>query len=413
MNSIEIYWVLLIITTLSFLAGEVLSLLNSSVRRSDIDPRVADFYNAEKYCTTLAYQKDTERFNRFSSAFSFILSIGFLAFGGFGWLDRFLSLYIVYSQLRSLCFFGLIFFVSDILSIPFQLYHTFSLEARYGFNKTTAAIFLSDKIKGYILGLVLGGGILYLFIILVETLGSLFWIAFAALMIVITLFLNMFYTSLILPLFNTLTPLPEGELKEGISAYALRTGLELEGIYVMDGSKRSGKSNAFFSGLGPKKKIVLFDTLIQNHSINELIAILAHEAGHLKLKHIPKSFIFSTLQITLTAWIFSWFIGNAELSIALGGSAYALHLNLIAFGILFTPISAVTGLFTVIISRIHEYQADAYGAKTTSVTDMGTALKRLSADNLSSLYPHSLYVFFTYSHPPLLQRIDHLEIIER
>lgn len=409
MSATAIYWVLLVVVCISFIVGEVLSLLNSSVKRTDIDPRVADFYDSEKYRTTLAYQKDKAHLALFTSAFSFILSAGFLAFGAFGAIDTVLLSFITSATLRSLVFFALLFMGSDLLSIPFQLYETFKLEARYGFNKTTPLIFLADKLKSYALALILGGGILFVFITLVELLGSLFWIAFALVSIIITLLLNMFYTSLILPLFNKLTPLPEGELSCAVNEYASRTGLVLEGIYVMDGSKRSSKANAFFSGLGPKKKIVLFDTLIKNHPISELVAILAHEAGHLKRKHIPKGFLFSALQITLTAWIFSWFIGNAELSLALGGSAYALHLNLIAFGILFTPIASLTGLFALITSRKHEYEADSYAAKTSSSSAMMTALKRLSADNLSNLYPHPLYVFFNYSHPPLLQRIGKLE----
>ncbi len=393
----------------SYAAGEILSFLNSSVKRTDIDPRVADFYDAGKYARTIAYQADKAKFSRIVSTFGFVLNASFLVFGLFGRLDGLLVPLAANTHLRALVFFIIIFLGSDILSIPFELYATFVLEAKYGFNKTTPSLFIADKLKGYLLTLVLGGAVLFAFIFLVEAMGSLFWIAFAALAVALVFFVNMFYTSLMLPLFNKLSELSEGELKDAVNAYASAQGLKLQGIYVMDGSKRSSKANAFFSGLGPKKKIVLFDTLIKNHPVRELVAILAHEAGHLKLAHIAKGFVFSAIQITATAWIFSLFIGNATLSAALGGASYALHLNLIAFGILFAPIASATGLLAMIASRAHEYEADAFAAKTSDASTMVTALKRLSADNLANLYPHPLYVFFNYSHPPLLSRMEHLE----
>lgn len=403
-----LYWILLSLLTLSFVADEVLSLLNASVRRTDIDPRVADFYDQEKYRRSLAYQKDKARFSRAASAFGFLLTAAFLATGAFGRLDNLLGTLIRDPRLRALAFFGLVYLGSDLASLPFNLYDTFRLEARYGFNRTTPATFVTDRLKGYALAAVLGGGILYLLMILIEALGSWFWIAFAAAAVGIVILVNMFYTSLILPLFNKLKPLGEGELKDAVEAYAERQGIALQGVYVMDGSKRSTKANAFFSGLGPRKKIVLFDTLIEKHPVNELIAVLAHETGHLKLRHIPQGLLLSAFQIAVTLWAFSLFVLNPDLSLAMGGSAYALELNLVAFGILFTPIASVAGLTALIFSRRHEFQADSFAARTASAEDLGTALKRLSVDNLSNLYPHPAFVFFNYSHPPLLRRLDGL-----
>ena len=404
-----LYWLLLALVTLAFLMDETLGLLDASVRRSDIDPRVADFYDAEKYHRSLAYRKDKATLARAASAFSFLLTIGFLATGAFGRIDGLAASLIENPRLRALAFFGAIALGSDLLTLAFDIYGTFRLEARYGFNKTTPATFVADKLKGYLLGAVLGGGLLYLFMVLVGLLGSSFWIVFASVAVLVVILINMFYTSLILPLFNKLKPLPDGELKDAVQAYAARQNLSLQGVYVMDGSKRSTKANAFFSGLGPKKKIVLFDTLIEKHPVGELIAVLAHETGHLKLGHIPRGLLFSAVQITLTLWVFSLFIGNPSLSLAMGGDAYSLELNLIAFGILFGPLASVSGLAALISSRRHEYQADAFAARTASAVDMAGALKRLSADNLSNLYPHPWYVFFNYSHPPLLRRLDGLE----
>jgi len=409
MNQQTLYVTLIAFVCLSYLFGEILEFLNSHVKKREIDARVKDFYNVEKYEKALAYQKAKASFGRLTALFSFVLNLLMLVFGLFGFLDSYLATYISNYYLRALAFFGIIFILSDISGIPFELYYTFKIEEKFGFNKTTPKIFITDKLKSYLLTALLGGGILFLFLILVESLGSLFWIVFAFAAVVISLVINMFYTSLILPLFNKLSPLDDGELKNAVNAYAIKEDLKLEGIYVMDGSKRSNKANAFFSGLGPKKKIVLFDTLIKNHPIDELIAILAHEAGHMKKKHIVKGLIFSTVQIFVTLYIFSLFLGNADLSLALGASSYALHLNLIAFGILFSPIFSVTGLFAVISSRKHEYEADAFGAATTSKGAMSNALKRLSADNLSNLYPHKAYVFFHYSHPPLLSRLEAIE----
>ncbi|GAB1482473.1 M48 family metallopeptidase [Treponema sp.] len=406
---IMLYWILLALVAFSFLADEILSLLNASVQRSDIDPRVVDFYDGEKYRKTLSYQKDKDRFNRVFSIFSFIITISLLSSGSFGRIDALIATAISPPYLRALVFFGALSLAMDLLSLPFEIYNTFTLEGRYGFNKTTAKTFVTDKLKGYVLSAILGGGILYLFMLIIAVLGSWFWLAFSAVAILIIVFINMFYTSLFLPLFNKLKPLSEGELKTALETYARAQNISLSGIYVMDGSKRSTKANAFFSGIGSQKKIVLFDTLIEKHPIDELVAVLAHEAGHLKLHHIPQALLLSIAQIIFTLWVFSLFVANPALSLAMGGSAYALELNLYAFGILFGPIAAVTGLASLILSRRNEYQADAFAAKTSSSTSMASALKRLSADNLSNLYPHPAFVFFRYSHPSLLQRLDGLE----
>jgi STE24 endopeptidase len=328
-----------------------------------------------------------------------------LALGGFGFLDHLLRPYFQSEILLALAFFGTVFIVSDVLSLPFQLYDTFVIEERYGFNKTSAKTFVLDKIKGYLLGAAIGGALLSALLYLIARIGPEFWIWFGVIASVFILLVNMFYTSVLLPLFNKLTPLKEGELKSAIEAFARKVNFPLDNVFVMDGSRRSKKANAFFSGIGKRKKIVLYDTLINNHTTEELVAILAHEVGHFKKKHVIFGYILSVAQIFFMLYVMSLMVFNANLSLALGGSQQAIHLNLLAFVILFSPISGITGLLMNLYSRRNEFEADAYAREAFSGRALSDALKKLSVDSLSNLYPHPLYVFFHYSHPTLLQRL--------
>lgn len=397
------------ISIVSYLFDQLLDFINLKAQRKDIPAEVEGFYNKEKYQKSLDYQKDQTKFSFITSAFSFILSLGMLIFGGFGWLDEVLRPYFSNEITLALAFFGVIMMLSDLLTIPFQWYGTFVIEEKYGFNKTTVKTFITDKLKGYVLGGLIGGALLSVLIYLINSIGQNFWIWFALVAAAFTLFMNMFYTSLILPLFNKLTPLAEGELKTTIEAFAKKVNFPLDNVFVMDGSKRSAKANAFFSGIGKKKKIVLYDTLINNHTTEELVAVLAHEVGHFKKKHIIWSYLISIIQIFFVLFVLSKMIFNENLSIALGGNQQAIHLNLIAFGILFSPISGITGLLMSLLSRKNEFEADAYAKETFDGNALSNALKKLSVDSLSNLYPHPAYVFFHYSHPPLLQRLQALK----
>jgi STE24 endopeptidase len=332
-----------------------------------------------------------------------------LAFGGFGWLDDVLRAYIQNEIFLALTFFGVLMIASDIITIPFQWYSTFVIEEKYGFNKTTPKIFIVDKLKGYLLSALIGGPLIAVLIYLIQYIGPNFWMWFALIAAGFMLLANMFYTSLILPLFNKLTPLPDGELKQAIETFSKKINFPLDNIFVIDGSKRSKKANAFFSGIGKKKKIVLYDTLITNHTTEELVAVLAHEVGHFKKKHVIWSYLFSVVQIFFTLFILSLMVSNENVSLALGASHLGIHLNLLAFGILFSPISGITGLLMNMYSRKNEYEADAYARETYGGNALMNALKKLSVDSLSNLYPHPLYVFFHYSHPPLLKRLDALK----
>lgn len=408
MSSQLIFYIIIGITTTGYLFDQLLDWVNLRHQRTDIPDTIASFYDRDRYLKSLAYHRELTNFSFLTSAFSFLLSLSMLLSGAFGWIDDSLRTVISHDILRALSFFAIIVFAGDVLTIPFQLYRTFVIEEKFGFNKTTLSLFVADKLKGYALSAIVGGLLLALLLYMIQLLGKDFWIWFAAVAGLFVLLVNMFYTSLILPLFNKLVPLEDGELKTAIRDFADRVGFPLENIYVIDGSKRSSKANAFFSGIGKRKKIVLYDTLIANHSTSELVAVLAHEVGHFKKKHIVTGYFLSIFQIVFTLYILSLMIFSPEVSHAMGGSALSIPLNLLAFGILFSPVSGITGLFMNIVSRRNEFEADAYARDTYDGEALAHALKRLSVDSLSNLYPHPAYVFFHYSHPPLLTRLTAL-----
>jgi STE24 endopeptidase len=409
MNSDLILILLIAAITFDFVLELILDILNLGYQKDELPEELKDIYDAEKFRKSQEYLKVNTRFGFITSTFSYALMMAVLLLGGLGWLDIFVKLTFADSIVQSLAFFAILFLASDILNVPFSLYQTFVIEERFGFNKTTLKTFFLDKLKGYAMGFVLGGSIMAALLWLVQEMQQNFWIWFWIVISVVIILISLFYTSLILPLFNKLTPLEEGDLRKAIEDYSRKVDFPLTNIFVMDGSKRSAKSNAFFSGIGKKKKIVLFDTLISNHSQEELVAVLAHEAGHYKKNHILQGLIVSILQTGLILFILSLFIFNKELSYALGGGESSIHLNLIAFFMLFSPISTMTGIFSNIWSRKNEYEADRYASDTYSGQALSEALKKLSADNLSNLTPHPAHVFVHYSHPPLLQRLRALK----
>ena len=411
MNTMSILIIILVIISFDFVFERILDFLNLKSQRDDIPESMRGFYDEEKYKKSQVYYKTSARFSFVTSTFGFVLSFALLAFGFFGWYDEILRSYIDNEILLALAFFGSLFVASDFLNTPFQIFSTFVIEEKFGFNKTTPRLFITDKLKGFLLTAVIGGALGWVFLWLIQLLGQSFWIYFLVIVAVFMLIMNMFYTSLILPLFNKLTPLEDGDLKETIHAYCEKVNFPLANIFIIDGSKRTKKANAFFSGLGKKKKVVLYDTLVENHTKEELLAIFAHEVGHFKKKHIVYGYAISIAQMALTLFILSLMVFNQNLSLALGGEQMGIHLNLLAFGILYSPISHITGIFTMILSRKNEFEADAFASGTYDGNALKTALKKLSVDNLSNLYPHPAYVFFNYSHPPLLERVKAIEQI--
>lgn len=413
MNPNEWLYLILGIVLIDYAIDQTLDFLNLKHSKSAVPDKLKDLYNDEEYARSQEYQKAKSKFGFITSAFSTVLTVAVLSLGGFGWLDEFLRPYISDPILLSLAFFGVLFVLSDLVNTPFSYYATFVLEEKFGFNKTTLKTFITDKLKGYLLTVIVGGLLGYALLWIVHQLGEFFWLYALGLVSVFMLIMNLFYTSWILPLFNKLKPLEDGELKEKIMSYAKGVNFPLDNIFVIDGSKRSTKANAFFSGLGKKKKIVLYDTLIEKQSDEELVAVLAHEVGHFKKKHIVLSLVLSIVQMAITFYVLSLFVFSENLSVALGGSEMAVHLNFIAFGLLYTPISRITGLLMNALSRKNEFEADAYAVQTYAAQPLMEALKKLSVSSLSNLTPHPAYVFAHYSHPPLLARLNAMEVLAK
>jgi STE24 endopeptidase len=370
---------------------------------------VKDIYDEQEYQKQQAYEKANFRFSMVSSSFSFALMFLMVLFTGFALVNNWALSVSVNPILTALVFFGILMLATDLLTTPFSIYDTFVIEEKFGFNKTTAKTFVFDKLKGYLLGAIIGGGLLALIISIYQLTTTNFWIYTWIVITAFSVFMVLFYSNLIVPLFNKQTPLPEGELKTSIENFSAKVGFKLDNIYVIDGSKRSTKANAYFTGFGAKKRIVLYDTLINDITTSELVAVLAHEIGHYKKHHVIWSLLLGTLQTGIVLFIFSLFVGSHELSAALGVETPSFHIGLIAFGILYSPISMVTGLAMNIFSRKNEYEADAFAAKHYDSNELASALKKLSVKNLSNLRPHPAYVFFHYSHPTLLQRLESLK----
>jgi len=409
MSEQTILTILLVIISFDFVLERILSFFNRKSSKQPIPKELEGIYDEEKYATSQSYQQDVSRFSVLTTSFSFIVLFAAIYFGWFGMLDAWIRTFSPLSLVSPLIFFAILFVISDLINIPFSIYRNFVIEAKYGFNKMTPKTFVLDKIKGYLLSFIIGGLLLGILIYFVNAIGSDFWYYFWVVMAVFVLFANFFYTSLILPLFNKLTPMEEGELKDSIQAYCDKVKFPLQNIFIIDGSKRSSKGNAFFSGLGKRKKVVLFDTLVEKHSVDELTAVFAHEVGHFKKKHILFSTIFSISLMGFMLFLFSRMAYSAEVSWAMGGQTSALHLNLLAFGILYSPISTILGVIGNVISRKNEYEADAYAKETYGSGPLITSLKKMSADHLSNLTPHPAYVFVHYSHPPLKERVRAME----
>lgn len=409
MSSDQILFLILGIVVFDYLLDQLLNWLNYKSFDDPVPSSLSDIYDEQGYNNSQAYQKERAKFSFSTSAFSVLMSILILSLGGFGLLDHYLRMYISSPIMLGLAFFGVVFILSDLVNIPFAYYSTFVIEEKFGFNKTTMKTFLMDKVKGYFLAVLIGFPLGYALLWLIVELGESFWIYALLVVSSFILLMNVFYTSLIMPLFNKLTPLEEGGLKDAISGYAEKVGFPLNNVYVIDGSKRSSKANAFFSGLGKKKKVVLYDTLIKDHTTEELVAVLAHEVGHYKKKHITQSLVISIAQMAFTFFVLSLMIFNADLSLALGADELGVHLNFIAFGLLFTPISRLTGLMMNLLSRKNEYQADEYAVKTYEAKHLITALKTLSKNSLSNLTPNKWYEFVNYSHPSLAKRVAAME----
>ncbi|QTD37867.1 M48 family metallopeptidase [Polaribacter batillariae] len=409
MQPTTLFYILIAILVIDFIIDKILDTLNEKHFDDKIPEKLADVYDEEAYKKSQAYKKTNAKFSKITSTFSFLIMLIFFFADGFKYVDNFARSFTNHPILVALIFFGVIILGSDILTTPFAYYKTFVIEEKFGFNKSTKTTFWVDKLKGWLMTILIGGSVLALIIWFYELTGKNFWIYAWILVAVFSLLMNMFYAKLIVPLFNKQKPLEDGELKFAIEKYAAKVGFKLNNIFVIDGSKRSTKANAYFSGFGSQKRITLFDTLINDLETEEIVAVLAHEVGHYQKKHIIFNLITSILLTGLTLFILSLFINSPILSEALGVKIHSFHIGLIAFGILYSPISEITGIIMNYISRKFEYQADNFAKETFAAKPLITSLKKLSKNSLSNLTPHKAYEFVNYSHPTLLKRIKNLE----
>ncbi|HKL37657.1 MAG TPA: M48 family metallopeptidase [Bacteroidales bacterium] len=403
-----LFYVILAILVLNYLAEQYLEYLNARYRSVSLPEELKGIYPEDEYKRSQQYKADNRKLSFISSTFNLLLILGFLLLDGFALVDGWAREITSHPLLVSPLFFGILFFALDLINTPFAVYDTFVIEERYGFNKTTVQTFFLDKIKGYILSAILGGGLLILVVWFYHLTGSAFWIYAWGVVTLFTLFLTMFYTHWIVPLFNKLEPLEEGDLKSRIVELCRKAGFSLRDVFVMDGSKRSTKANAFFSGLGRKKRIVLFDTLINELGLLEVLAVLAHEIGHYRKRHTLINLLISIAHTGIILYVLSLLVNNPVLSMALGVSEPSFHIALVAFALLYSPISMILGIAMNALSRKNEYQADGFAARQDLSNHLIEALKKLSVKNLSNLTPHPAYVRIHYSHPPLLERIHHL-----
>lgn len=402
--------VILCILIADYVVDLIVELLNVRHLDPQLPAELAEYYDADKYARSQEYLKVNTRFDQWVSTISLPLMIGFILIGGFNLVDGLARSLGHGPILTGLIFAAVLMWGSSILTLPVSAYHTFVIEERFGFNRTTVKTFITDRIKGWVLGAAIGAPVLAAILWFFGVAGSHAWLYCWGAVIAFQLVLMFVAPVLIMPIFNKYEPLEEGELRTEIESYADSQAFKMKGVFTMDGSRRSSKSNAFFTGFGRFRRIVLFDTLIERHTTPELTAVIAHEMGHYKKKHIIKFMLVSIATTGLMFYLLSFFIENEGLFAAFGMKHTSIYASLFFFGILYAPVSSVISVAANILSRRHEYEADRYAVETYGNPEaMTTALKKLSVDNLANLTPHPLKVFLEYSHPPVIERIRAIE----
>tara|TARA_B100001094_G_C18187274_1_gene804647 strand:- start:2710 stop:3942 length:1233 start_codon:yes stop_codon:yes gene_type:complete len=407
-NSESIFFLLVSIIILNFIKDYFLDYLNSKNFNNKIPSIISDVYDEEKYLKSQEYKKIQYLFSKYTKLYGLIIILSFFYFDGFLIVDNYSREIFESPILISLTFFGIIFLGNELLGLPFSIYFTFFIEEKFGFNKTTFKTYVFDKLKSWILTILFGGGILSFIIFQEQIIGNNFWIVAWISLTGFSIIINGFYAQLIVPLFNKQSKLEDGELRNEIEKYSTKVGFDLSNIFIIDGSKRSTKANAYFSGFGKQKRVTLFDTLINKLNKNQIVAVIAHEIGHYKKNHIIFNLFFSMVQTGIMLYILSLFIYLPVFSEALGINIHSFHIGLITFSIMYTPISEISSLIFNLFSRKFEYEADEFAKKTYDGKYLIEALKILSKDSLSNLTPHSKYVWWHYSHPTLFQRVIRL-----
>jgi len=394
----------------ALLVEYALSTISSTLNMNSITEKIPDefqeYYDEEKYSSSQAYLRDKTRFGLFSGTFSLCVTLFVIHTGVFGILDDFVRMNSTHSITGGLMFFGILFIVNDIINIPFAIYGTFVIEEKYGFNKTTWSTFISDKLKGYGLTIVLGSIVIIPILYFFDAYGTNGWWIAWLLIIGFMIAIQPLFVHVIAPMFNKFEPLEEGELRSSIEEFSTKVDFPIGRIDVMDGSRRSAHSNAYFSGFGKSRRIALFDTLLEKHSIDEIVSVVAHEVGHYKKKHVISGTILGILETGLMLFIFNFFMRDQALFDVFGVGEVSVYCGLVFFGMLYSPVSFVTSICTTALSRKNEFEADAYALETTEKLEpLVSMLKGLAASNLSHLTPHPMMVFLSYSHPPVSERI--------
>lgn len=388
----------------------VADILNLRHLRPELPAEFEGVYDAEAYRRSQDYARARTRFGLIPATFDLVLLLAFWGLGGFGWLDGALRALGQGTVVTGLLFIGALLLARTVLHLPFRIYSTFVLEERFGFNRTTPQTFALDALKGLFLGLLLAGPLLAGVLLLLETLGSWAWLACWSLTALFVVGIQLVAPTWILPLFNRFQPLEEGELRSALLDYGERVGFPLSDVFVVDGSKRSSKANAFFTGFGRNKRVALFDTLVEKHSTDELVSVVAHEIGHYKRRHIQKGLVLAVLHLGVLFGLLQVFLSHRGLFEAFG-TAPSVYAGLVFFGLLYTPVELLLAVALNRFSRHNEFEADLFSARTTRAPEtLIRALKRLSLDNLSNLTPHPFYVWLHHSHPPMLERIQALRV---
>jgi STE24 endopeptidase len=406
--------IILVALVLEFALEVAGNLLNLKALKLELPPALEGVYKAEDYRKSQEYIRATTRFGLVGNSFTLFLLFAFWFSGGFNWFDQVVRVWNFVPLVSGLLYIGILVFTYSLLTLPFSIYGTFVIEEHFGFNRTTPHTFLLDQVKGLGLALLLGGPLLAGILALFQYAGPYAWLYCWSAVAMFSLAMQYVAPTWIMPLFNKFTPMESGELKEAILRYARSVNFSIKNVFVMDGSKRSSKSNAFFTGFGRNKRIALFDTLIAQHTVPEMVAVLAHEVGHYKKKHILQGTIISILHTGVIFFLLSIFISSQGLYQAFYMTQQSIYAGLLFFGLLYTPIELALSVLMQMISRRNEHEADRFAAETISEpSSLIDALKKLSATNLSNLTPHPFYVFLNYSHPPLLQRVQAIQDIRR
>ena len=408
MDSEIVFWLILVFVAGDFVVERWLAWLNRRAMAPVLPERLRGIYDEGEYARFQRYKQEGDRLGALASWVSFGVMMVFLCMGGFGWWEGVVCRWTGSEVWRTLLFVGGLALASGALGLPFDWRETFGIEERYGFNKTTRRTWVADVVKGTLVSAVIGGVLLAALVWFYAWAGRWFWLYAWGLVTVFSVFMGMFYSQLIVPLFNKQVPLEAGSLRGKIEAFAREAGFRLENIYVIDGSRRSTKANAYFTGLGRKKRIVLYDTLLKELTEEEVVAVLAHEVGHYKRRHTLQFMAASVVQTGVMLWLFSLLVNEGALSEALGGEGASFRLGLVAFSLLYTPVSVLLGLGMNAWSRRCEYEADAFAARHYSGGELASGLKKISVKALSNLTPHPWYEWVYYSHPSLLKRLERL-----